>query len=152
MPELIVRSKPSAPAPGWRASEHWLVWGLMVLAAWLAWRGRSGIESLAGLAAPALASAAYTVARTFLKRSTHFAALPQGIPMDIDATIDAFIKKFVASKLPATAALQPECDAAIAAAEALAHKALEVYAVKLLAKKAPQLAAALQAAFPKAGV
>ena len=72
--------------------------------------------------------------------------------MDIDATIDALIKKFVASKLPASAALQPECDAAIAAAEALAHKALEVYAVKLLAKKAPQLAAALQAAFPQAGV
>ena len=135
--------------PGWRTSEHWVVWGVILLAAWLAWRGRQGGSQ--GFAGPALAGVVYTAARTILKVLS-LAARPQGTPMDIDATIDAFIKKFVASKVPATAALQPECDAAIAAAEALAHKALEVYAVKLIAGKAPQLLSVLQQAFPKAGL
>lgn len=142
-------SAPRPHVPGWRTSEHWVVWGVILLSAWVAWRGpRTRFEPLA---VSTLTGVFYTAARTILK-SLSIAAKPQGIPMDIDATIDAFISKFVASRIPATAALQPECDAAITAAEALAHKALEVYAVKLIASKAPQLLSALQQAFPNAGL
>ncbi len=127
---------------------------MILLTGWLAWRvqpGAHGAAGLGGMVFPALGGVVYTTARTVLKVLS-FAARPQGTPMDIDATIDAFIKKLVASKVPATASLQPECDAAIAAAEALAHKALEVYAVSLIAKKAPQLLSVLQQTFPNAGL
>ena len=119
---------------------------------WLLLHGHGGGDVLAALAGPSVASAFLTHARTRLK-TLLTAALPrESSTMDLDATIDAYIQKIVASKIPAAAALQPECDAAIAAAEALARKALEVYAVQLLAKRAPALTDALKAAFPNVGL
>jgi hypothetical protein len=136
--------------PGWKTSEHLIVWALIALALVLAARGVAGSEILKTLAGPSVVGGIYAAGRALLKFSSSQA---KGlVSMDIDATIDSFVKKFVASKIPSSVALQPECDAAIVAAEALAHKAIEVYAVKLLAKKAPQLAATLHAAFPAAGL
>lgn len=135
---------------GWKSSELWgLVAVLLIIVGVIAFEKSAAVRGIAMAAGPA-AWAFYQRNRGQLKKLALLIDPATGIPpMDFDALIDSTIQKFVASKIPASVSLQPETDAAIAAVEALARKAIQVYALKaILPKLSPAVQTEIKTLFP----
>lgn len=74
------------------------------------------------------------------------------MPLDLsnpEAAVDQYIESFVRSKLPSSAALEPELDGAIAANVAVVRKLVVTYALAKLEKGAATLLDSLAAKFPQ---
>ena len=55
--------------PGYRTTEHWLAWGVLLLGAIALLRGAGALERASGTLASAIASAGYSIARAQVKGS-----------------------------------------------------------------------------------